>query len=159
MLWLMRTRVANTGDFEAVLPMMRQHRLGRQESDRGLYELHPDAEARFRRWLGRMGEDPRSVVLVAEEDGLAIGFVTVTIESDLPIYHIDEFAMVREWWVEPAYHNRGVGEALIRHAIELLARSGLRQVRVRTAAADTVERAVLERCGFRAGCTEMVMGL
>lgn len=155
----MRTRVANPGDFDAVLPMMRQHRLGRQQSDPGLYKLHPDAEIRFRRWLGRVGEDPRAVVLVAEEDGQTIGFVTVTIESEVPIYQIDEFAMVREWWIEPAYHNRGVGEALIRHAAELLARSGLRQIRVRVPAADTLERGVLERCGFREGCTEMVMGL
>jgi L-amino acid N-acyltransferase YncA len=85
--------------------------------------------------------------------------MTVTIERDLPIYQTDEFAMVREWWIEPAYHNRGAGEALINHAAKLLGRSGLRQVRVRIAKPENTERAVLESCGFREGCTEMVKRL
>jgi GNAT superfamily N-acetyltransferase len=155
----MKTRLGNAGDFQAVLPMMRQHRLRQREFDPALYALHPDAEERFRHWAARMADDPRATLVVAEEDGHLIGYVLATIECDPPIYVSNEFAIVREWWVEPAFRGRGVGKALIDHAAADLAKSGLNQLRVRTAAADEATRAILQRSGFRPGTNEMVMEL
>ena len=82
----MITRVANTGDFPAVFPILRQLRLQRQQLDPQLYQLHPDSERRFLRWVGEVGEDPRSTLLVAEEQGRIFGFVYAVVERDLPIY-------------------------------------------------------------------------
>jgi GNAT superfamily N-acetyltransferase len=155
----MITRVANTGDFQAVFPMLRQHRLRQQQLDPALYQLHPDAERRFLRWAGKVGEDPRSTLLVAEEQGRLIGFVYAVVERDLPIYLCEEFAVIREWWVEPPFRRRGVGRTLIELAVAELAAVGVGQLRVRTAAEDADARAVLARCGFRAGTCEMVKDL
>src|SRR4051794_34834601 len=104
----MITRVANSADFEAVFPMLRQHRLRQQQLDPDLYQLHPDAERRFLRWAGEVGEAPRSPLAVADEQGRLIGFVYTVVERDLPIYLCEEFAVIREWWVEPAFRRRGV---------------------------------------------------
>ena len=60
-----------------------------------------------------MAEDPRATLVVAEEDGRVIGYLLATIERDLPIYVCEEYGIVREWWVEPAFRRRGVGKALI----------------------------------------------
>jgi GNAT superfamily N-acetyltransferase len=155
----MITRLANPGDHDAIFPMLRQLRLRQQQLDVALYQLHPDAERRFLRWVGEVGEDPRTTLLVAEEQGQIIGFVYATIEQDLPIYLHDEFAVIREWWVEPAFRRRGVGKALIELAIKELAGIGVCQLRVRTAAGDVDARALLGRCGFRAGTCEMVKDL
>ena len=156
---IMITRVGNTGDFPAVLPMLTQLRLRQQQMDAALYQLHPDAERRFLRWVGEVGEDPRSVLLVAEEHRQIVGFVYAVIERDLPIYLHDEFAVIREWWVEPAFRRRGAARALIELAIKELAGIGVCQLRVRTAAGDLDARALLGRCGFRAGTCEMVKDL
>ena len=155
----MITRVANSRDFEAVFTMLRQHRLRQQQVDPGLYQLHPDAERRFLRWVGHVGEDPRSTLLVAEEQGRIVGFAYAILERDLPIYLCEEFAVIREWWVEPSFRRRGAGRALIDLAIKELAGLGVCQLRVRTAAGDADARAVLGRCGFRAGTCEMVKDL
>jgi L-amino acid N-acyltransferase YncA len=155
----MTTRVGNAADFQAVVPMMRQHRLRQQEFDPALYELHPDAEQRFRRWIGAVTEDPRATLLVAEDEGQIIGFLYATIEKDPPIYLHEEFALVREWWVEPALRRRGAGKSLINRAATELARGGVRQLRVRLAAGDAEARAVLQRCGLRMGAYEMVKEL
>ena len=155
----MITRLANAGDHDAIFPMLRQLRLRQQQLDAALYELHPDAERRFLRWVGEVGEDPRTTLLVAEEQGQIIGFVYATIEQDLPIYLHEEFAVIREWWVEPSFRNRGAGRALIDLAIKELAGVGVCQLRVRTAAGDADTRALLGRCGFRAGACEMVKDL
>jgi GNAT superfamily N-acetyltransferase len=155
----MITRLANPGDHDAIFPMLRQLRLRQQQLDPALYQLHPDAERRFLRWVGEVGEDPRTTLLVAEEQGQIIGFVYAVIERDLPIYLCEEFAVIREWWVEPPFRRRGVGRALIEMAIAELAAVGVGQLRVRTAAGDADARDLLGRCGFRAGTCEMVMGL
>jgi ribosomal protein S18 acetylase RimI-like enzyme len=155
----MTTRVGNAGDYLAVVPMMRRQREHRQEIDPALYALRPDAEQRFRRWIGEMAQDPRSTLLVGEERGKVVGFLYATIERDPPIYVHDEFALIREWWVEPAHRKKGIGKALIERAAFELAANGVEQIRVRTAPADDEVRTLLERCGFRSGVREMVRPL
>ena len=155
----MVTRVANSGDFNHVFPMLRQHRLRQQQLDPALYQLHPDAERRFLRWAGEVGEDPRSTLVVAEEQGRLIAFLYAVVERDLPIYVCEQFAVIREWWVEPVFRRHGVGKALIELAVTELSAAGVGQLRVRTAAADTEARALLGHCGFRPGTTEMVKDL
>jgi L-amino acid N-acyltransferase YncA len=141
------------------MPLMRQYRLRQQQLDPALYELHPDAEQRFHRWVGQMAQDPRSRLLVAEERGQIIGFLYATMETDAPIYLHDEFALVREWWVEASFRRQGAGKALIDLAAAELAAAGVRQLRVRTAAPDRDAHALLQRCGFRPGASELVMDL
>lgn len=155
----MITRVANTGDFPAVFPMLRQLRVRQQQIDPALYQLHPDAERRFLHWVGRVGEDPRSTLLVVEEQGQIVGFVYAVVERDLPIYMHEEFAVIREWWVDPAFRRRGAGRALIDLAVNELAAVGLCQLRIRTGARDADARELLVRCGFRVGTCEMVKDL
>jgi GNAT superfamily N-acetyltransferase len=155
----MITRLANPGDHDAIFPMLRQLRLRQQQLDVALYQLHPHAERRFLRWVGEVGEDPRTTLLVAEEQGQIIGFVYANIERGLPIYLNEEFAVIREWWVEPPFRGRGVGKALINLAVAELGAVGISQLRVRTPAGDADARALLARCGFRAGTCEMVKDL
>ena len=155
----MTARVGNSADFLAVLPMMRQFRMRQQEFDPALYALRPDADQRFRRWIGEVTADPRATLLVAEEGGQTIGFLYATVEHEPPIYVHDEFALVREWWVEPACRRRGAGKSLLALAGVEFARAGVRQLRVRAAAGDEEFRAVLHRCGFRPGASELVQEL
>jgi L-amino acid N-acyltransferase YncA len=155
----MTTRLGNAADFYAVGPMMRRHRLRQRGFDPALYAPHPDAERRFRRWIGTVIEDPRATLLVAEDEAQVVGFLYATIEKELPIYQHEEFALVHEWWVEPAFRGRGAGKALIQRAAAELALAGLRQLRVRLAAGDEEARTLLHRYGFRMGAFELVKEL
>jgi len=81
------------------------------------------------------------------------------LDDGLPIYLHEEFAIIREWWVEPAFRRRGAGKALINLAVKELAAVAVCQLRVRIAAGDADARELLGRCGFRAGAFEMVKDL
>src|SRR5688500_2576931 len=155
----MITRLGNAGDFQAIVPMLRQYRLWQEQLDPALYALHPDAESRFRRWIAHMAEDPRSTLVVAEEQDRMLGAVLATIERDLPIYVYEALPSVGEWRVGHDFRRRGVGTALTEHAAADLAGAGIRHLRVRTSAPDADARTVLQRCGFRAGASEMVKEL
>ena len=91
--------------------------------------------------------------------GRIVGFMYATVERDLPIYLHEEFAVIREWWVEPAFRGRGAGKSLIARAAADFAEAGVAQLRARSAAGDEALRAVLQHCGFRMGSCELVMEL
>ena len=69
-----------------------------------------------------------------------VGFLYVTIENDAPIYLHDDFALVREWLVEPAFRGRGAGESLLARAAADFTGSGVQQLRVRARVAGAEER-------------------
>jgi GNAT superfamily N-acetyltransferase len=155
-------RPGTSGDWAAVLPMLRKHRALHEEWDKALYALRPDAdaEARFKRWLGPAAEDPRALLLVMEnDDHRVIGFMTALVEKDVPIYVADEYAVIRDIWVEPAQRRHGAGKRLVEAAIAELSAMGLKQVRIRTAAANEPVRKMLLTCGFRVGTIDMVREL
>ena len=112
----MDVRFGNAGDFFAILPMMRKYRALHEQWDDSLYAIRPDAEARFHRWIGAAAQDPRSMLLVAEQDGQIVGFLVAIVETTLPIYQCDEYAVILELWVEPPYRRHGVAAALVERA-------------------------------------------
>ena len=156
----MNVRLGTSGDWSAVLPMLRKHRALHEQWDKALYELRPDAETRFRRWLGPATEDPRAMLLVMEnDDKCVIGFLTALVEKDVPVYVADQYAVIRDIWIEPAHRRRGAGKGLVEAAVAELAAMGLKQVRIRTAAANEPVRKMLLTCGFRVGTIDMVREL
>ena len=155
----MTTRLGNSGDFHSVVPIMRQRRHRRGQNDPSIFGLRPDADERFHRWIGKLADDPRSMMVVAEEDGRIVGFLPASVEKAPPIYLHNEFAMVHEWWIDPEFQERGVGKALIDRASIELARHGVCQIRICTPERDGDARESFERLGFRGVVREMVLEL
>ena len=79
-----------------------------EELDPARYAMLPDVVDRYRSWLPRRAEDPRSVFLVADtRPGLA-GFLIATIETNIPIYQLEEFGFIHDVWVDPRHRRGGV---------------------------------------------------
>ena len=155
----MNVRVGLPGDLVTVMPMLRQHLALHERWDRRRYALRPDADAQFQRWLCAVSEDPRALVFVAEEDGQVIGFLAALVETDVPIYACDEYAVVFALWVEPAQRRRGAATALLELAAREYAAMGIRQIRIRTAMANTPGRTLLERAGFSPATVDLLREL
>ena len=155
----MNVRVGLPGDLVTVMPMLREHHALHERWDRRRYALRPDADAQFQRWLCAASEDPRALVFVAEEDGRVIGFLAALVETDVPIYACDEYAVVFALWVEPAQRRRGAATALLELAAREYAAMGVRQMRIRTATANAAGRALLERARFSPATVDMLREL
>jgi ribosomal protein S18 acetylase RimI-like enzyme len=155
----MNVRVGLPGDLVTVMPMLRQHHALHERWDRRRYALRPDADARFQRWLCAASEDPRALVFVAEENGQVVGFLAAFVETDVPIYACDEYAVVFALWVVPAQRRRGAATALLELAAREYAAMGIRQMRIRTATANTAGRAMLERAGFSSATVDLLREL
>jgi GNAT superfamily N-acetyltransferase len=152
----MNIRRGKPGDFQAVLPMLRELRALRMQWDPVRYALHPQAELRFLQWIGKSGEDPRSLFLVAEDNGRIVGMLSATVEDNLPIYACEEYACIHDIWVDPPYRRRGAGEQLVTEAIRAFGEVGVSQLRITTAATNESGRRVLERGGMRVSAIEML---
>jgi len=150
-------RPGNGTDFAAILPMVHSSIDPLAAADR-CYRLRPDADARLRRWLGPVMEDPRGTLLIAEVDGKIAGFLAATVERTIPIFLCEEYALVRLLWVEPDYRRHGVATALLDQAAGDYASMGLPQLRIRAPRTDAGDR-TLEKARFRESTVTFVRDL
>ena len=106
------------------------------------YPTTPDAMARR---LAALGE--RDAVLVADDDGVCVGWIHVSVIESL---ENDRHAEIRGLVVAEAHRSAGVGAALVRAAEEWAARRGCPRVRVRSNVIRERTHRFYERLGYRA---------
>ena len=152
-------RHGNAGDADVAFPLMLQRLRDRAGDDAASLALAPDAERRFRQWLGTALADSRHALFVAEDDGRIIGCLAALVERDLPIYEAEEYVAVRMLWVAPERAAEGVARQLLDRAAKEYAALGLRQMRVNTAPARPDEHRAAEGAGFKAAAVVYVRGL
>ena len=106
------------------------------------YPTSPEeAEARLRDLASR----PEDAVLVAVEDGEAVGWIHV---SALYSLEMDPCAQIQGLVVDDSRRGGGIGAALVEAAAEWAAGHGFRTLRVRSNAIRERTHAFYERLGF-----------
>ena len=154
----MTIREAIAGDAEAVAPMVVRCCAQHEAWDAAKYAVTDDLVREYRRWFGQISEDPRSFLLVAEDESRKIvGFLIAAVRREAPIYRLKEYALVQELWVEPGYEHTGVGREMILSAAATFGAMGITQMRAETAAANEPLRKLLESCGFRVCTIDLLM--
>ncbi len=156
----MIVRPATPADVPNILPMVRSICAMHAQMDPQRYDFLPDIVDRYAHWLPTRAADPRSVLLVGEENEQAAtlaGFLVATIEPNIPIYHTREFAFIHDVWVEPRARRSGLASLLVDAAVARFRTLGVAQVRLETAAHNDAARALFERRGFRVSTIDMLL--
>jgi GNAT superfamily N-acetyltransferase len=152
----MTIREAEYADTDRLAPMIVQAIAHQQLLDPQRYAVVDDLQTNYRRWFGKLAEDPRMTVLVAEDEGQLVGFLVASVERDPPIYCVGEYAVILDMWVNEAYRNRRIGASLIKAAQAKFEAIGIKQMRVEAISGDSIVQHMFESCGFRACTTLMV---
>ena len=97
--------------------------------------------------------------LVAERENRLVGFLVGTVETEIPIYRLEEFGFIHDIWVDTEYRHEGMARQMVMLAIESFRGMGVKQVRGDTAAANDAARSLLRACGMRPSTTEMLIEL
>lgn len=84
--------------------------------------------------------------LVAELDGVVVGYVALHPAGDLASH--SHVRIIDGLGVLPAAQGRGVGEALVRAAVERARAEGAAKVTLRVLGTNPTARRLYERCGF-----------
>lgn len=162
----MKIRPATPADVAKVLPMVAKICALHQSWDSAKYGFLPNPAQRYEKWLTGRTKSDRDVFLVAEVNDSAseksaqlVGFLVATVEQEIPIYELREYAFVHDLWVEPEYRSAGVGRQLVQAALERFTQIGVQQVRLDTAAPNEAARRLFQSCGFRVSTIEMLVEL
>jgi L-amino acid N-acyltransferase YncA len=153
----MHVREATTADTEIVAPLILKVLAQHDSWDPARYGLLPDVAGEYRRWFGKLAEDPRTTILLAEEDGRVAGYLVATVHHDRPIYRTGEYVVIHDLWVD----DRGgdAGRELLKAAAAHYAGTGVTQLRAATAAANERMRGLLQASGFRVCQIDLLMEL
>jgi ribosomal protein S18 acetylase RimI-like enzyme len=158
----MLIRPATVSDVTFVLPMVAKICDLHESWDEAKYGFLPNPQRSYEGWLKKMVVSDRAVFLVAEASepstNLA-GFLVATIEKEIPIYRLKEYAFIHDLWVEPEYRRTGVAKQMVLQAIELFKQKGVQQIRLDTAAINKAARRLFSECGFRVSTIEMLTEL
>lgn len=157
----MLIRPAKQSDIPDVLPMVGKICALHETWDAAKYGFLPNPAQRYESWLGKLVNNDRSVFLVAEDqtNQKLAGFLVATIEREIPIYRLKEFAFVQDLWVEAEYRRSGVARQLVMQTIALFQKMGVEQIRLDTAAINESARKLFSECGFRPSVVEMLIEL
>ncbi|WP_026732546.1 GNAT family N-acetyltransferase [Fischerella sp. PCC 9605] len=153
----MQIRPATPADVTAVLPMVAKICALHESWDAAKFGILPYPENRYEKWLQRLATDKRSVFLVAENQGRLVAFLVATVEREIPIYRLQEYAVVHDLWVEPEYRQNGIARQMVMQAIERFQQMEIQQIRLDTAAINEAARRLFASCGFKISTVEMLM--
>ncbi len=159
----MNIRPATAKDVPDILPMTASVCALHQEWDKAKYNFKPNPQEYYIKWLLAQVNNERSVLLVAEdeekESKKLVGFSIATVEREVPIYILQEYAFIHDLWVEPEYRQLGIAKQIIRLNIARFKEIGVTQIRLDTAYANEIARKLFSSCGFRISTIEMLVEL
>ncbi|MBW4643418.1 MAG: GNAT family N-acetyltransferase [Goleter apudmare HA4340-LM2] len=153
----MLIRPATIEDVPAVLPMVSKICALHESWDSAKYGFIRHPEQRYEKWLGRLANQDRSVFLIAEAESKLVGFIAATVMEEIPIYRLQDFAMIHDLWVEPEYRQQGLARQMVMLTVERFEQMGVKQIRLDTVAANEGARRLFASCGFRISTIEMLM--
>jgi ribosomal protein S18 acetylase RimI-like enzyme len=156
----MLIRSATSDDVPQVLPMVAKICALHENWDTAKYGFLPYPEQRYEKWLTRLANSSdRNVFLVAEDEGKLGGFLVATVEREIPIYRLQEYAFIHDIWVEPEYRQNGVARQMVILCSDRFKEMEVQQIRLDTTAVNEAARRLFASCGFRISTIEMLKEL
>ncbi|APR81327.1 Histone acetyltransferase HPA2 [Minicystis rosea] len=116
-------------------------------------------EPGYERWLTRELGDPEAVIVVAEREGVVIGYAYGRVEERNWNALLDAHGALHDVFVDEAARARGVGEALVESVCARLRALGAPRVVLHTATQNVAAQKLFAKMGFRSTMIEMTREL
>jgi ribosomal protein S18 acetylase RimI-like enzyme len=134
-------REARHPDLAAIVAMLADDELGRGREDLSDIEHYSNV-------FGHIEGDSRNAIMVAEDDGQILGCFQITYITGLSRRGATR-ALVEGVRTAAGARGRGIGEAMMRHAIEMAKARGCVLVQLTSDKSRTRAHAFYERLGFK----------
>ncbi len=115
----------------------------------------PNLASRYGQFLVSQTMKDDRVVLVAESSGRVVGYVYGGMEGNDYMALRGPAGMIYDILVDPQERRKGIGNALLNQAIQLLRKLGAPRVLLFTAQKNTIAQQIFEGAGFRRTMIEM----
>jgi len=94
---------------------------------------------------------------VAEYDDALIGYIAGTVKENSPIFHVRQYGVVLEWYVEPSVRGRGVGGQLLQNLLQDLYAAGVKYVEGTNLPAGEGGQRYVKELGFETKSVRQVL--
>ena len=144
-------RTATRRDASLILHWHRQlyvtHRERIVPSELEAFYAHHDMEGTLREDVGALLQSPDATVLIAERDGVPVGYVTGHIDEDERRV-LARKGVVEDWFVDEEARGEGVGAALMKALEETFRKKGCQVVESMTWSSNDGARRAHAALGF-----------
>lgn len=115
--------------------------------------------AAYAGWLERQLGEPNVVLFATEVNGDVVGYVYAALEGPNYAALRGPAGVVHDLFVQTEYRKAGLGEALLRAAVQQLERMGAPQIVLSTAHENDAAQRLFARIGFRPSMVEMTLSI
>lgn len=119
----------------------------------------PNLAERYGEFLITQSERPEMAVLIAERDGVVVGYAFAGMEGNDYMALRGPAGVVYDLVVDPGHRRQGIGRALLAAALDALAALGAPRALLFTADKNHVAQALFDKTGFRRTMIEMTREL
>lgn len=119
------------------------------------YLLVDNVESGYARYFRGELDNPKAVILVAEQDGSIVGYAYGRLESRDWNALLDAYGALHDIFVDPEARRRGTGKALVRRMLQALEEGGAPRVLLSTAVENREAQALFASVGFCPTMLEM----
>ena len=86
---------------------------GHHEKIDPIFKRAGDARVHCRKFFSKLIESNDALVLVAFENGEAIGYATAKSDQRVPVFRDKKYGAVYDMFVKPAFRRKGIGEKML----------------------------------------------
>ena len=115
-------------------------------------------EQGYARWFASELERKEAVIVVAERDGVVVGYGYGSLEGRDWNALLDEHGAIHDIMVDESARRSGAGRELVVALSEALEAMGAPRIVLSTMVQNTAAQALFAACGFRATMLEMTRG-
>jgi ribosomal protein S18 acetylase RimI-like enzyme len=114
-----------------------------------VYATAPDAEKIMRRFLADLYSSSYSCLLIAEENGKLVGFLSGELREGSPAFEPKTWAAVEDVYVLPGYRSQGIGSILFEEFQNWATERDTDGISLQVATKNVRARKFYENLGFR----------
>lgn len=121
------------------------------------FALAPDAEERWREHVSSLLEDENWCILLAEDNGRAVGFISGVVRSTPDVFLERQHGHVIDGLVTAHLRRRGIREQLYQSLARWFHERDITVIEVNVAVANSIAQTFWRKIGFRDWMTRLVI--
>ncbi|HVP35441.1 MAG TPA: GNAT family N-acetyltransferase [Terriglobales bacterium] len=141
-------RKATTKDLESIGLLWQEFMDFHKERD-PIFARSTEGHEHFKEFIAGHLEKDSSLVLIAEQDGAAIGYCLAMLSKYPPVFEAKEYGTIYDLAVTQKFRRAGIGEKMYKVAEKWFFEHGVHRIELRVAVSNEVSTTFWRKMGFK----------
>ncbi|MCU0859504.1 MAG: GNAT family N-acetyltransferase [Thermoplasmata archaeon] len=114
-----------------------------------LFTPATDSREKWSRYLSKKFSEKSTKLIVAQEDGVVVGFMLCMLSPNAPIFKERTLGIISDVYVRQERRRKGIAKEMLKVALRWFKKNRVKSVQLSVAAANFEARAVWGQLGFK----------